>query len=212
MGAMVEEAMASAAATLTKLIQQRITLSLDSVEFASPRRTVERLSAASGRGTAVAVRQRFFGSLGGEMLLVAPEDQSLELVRQVLHEHVPLTLFTELEQDAFLEIGNVMCNACLGLVTQKLNLPVQSSLPVFVRGSGADILGVCHSDGPRGWEVLMLAHVGMNLRREYVSGYLALVLDVGTAQRFIQALNSQAQQGERRESPPGLANAQEGRS
>ena len=63
----------------------------------------------------------------GNAILLFPKSNSLQLVRTLLKDQVPLDNLTELEQEALLEVGNVMLNACFGTVTNLLQLNITIS-------------------------------------------------------------------------------------
>ena len=139
-------AIGQAAASLSQLVEDEVALSVPFVEFLSPVTAATRLDEATGRLDSVAVRQRFQSSFSGDILLIFPENKSLDLVRSLLGTALPLDSLTELEQEALLEIGNIILNACLGSLANQLGISIESSLPAYVRGRGARILDSKHPD------------------------------------------------------------------
>ena len=177
-------AIGQAAASLSQMVEDEVTLSVPVVEFLSPAAAAARLDEATCRLDSVAVRQRFQSSFSGDILLIFPEDRSLDLVRSLLGSTLPLASLTELEQEALLEIGNIILNACLGSLANQLDISIESSLPAYVRGKGARILDSKHPDT----ELVMFLQVDFALTAKGVQGYLAFVMDIASARHFSVAV------------------------
>lgn len=179
-------AIGQAAASLSRMVHDSITLSVPFVEFLSPAVAAERLDSTTGGAESVAVRQRFASSFSGDILLIFPERRSLELVRSMLGDTVTMDSLTELEQEALLEVGNVILNACLGSLANQLGLSIESSLPTYLRGRGAQILDAKHPDT----ELVMFLRVDFSLATKGIQGYLAFVLDIASARHFAQVVGA----------------------
>ena len=178
-------AIGQAAASLSQLIEDEVKLSVPLIEFLPPDLAARRIDDATGDSDSVAVRQRFSSAFCGDILLIFPESRSLELVRSMLGAAVPLDALTELEQEALLEVGNIILNACLGSLANQLGISIQSSLPAYLRGRGARILEAKHPET----ELVMVLQVDFALTAKGVAGYLAFVMDIASASRFAAAVS-----------------------
>jgi chemotaxis protein CheC len=179
-------AIGRAAAALSRLVTAEVTLSVPLVEFLTPALAAERIDAATGRQVSVAVRQTFRSSFSGDILLIFPEGKSLDLVRSMLGDSVPMDSLTELEQEALLEVGNIILNGCLGSLANQLDIDIDSSLPTYVRGRGARILDSSHPEA----ELVMVLQVDFSVATKGLGGYLAFVMDIVSARHFSVAVNA----------------------
>lgn len=184
-------AIGQAAASLSQLVEDEVRLSVPFVDFLTPAQAAARLEDETQGSDSVAVRQHFAGHFYGDILLIFPERKSLDLVRHMLGEDVPLDQLTELEREALLEVGNIILNACLGSLANQIGLPVESSLPAYVRGRGAKILeaGVARK-AAENEELVMFLHVDFSLLTKDVHGYLAFVMDIVSARHFVEAVRT----------------------
>ena len=182
-------AIGRAAASLSELVDDEVRLSVPFVDFLSPADAISRIERETGNLETVAVRERFEGLVHGDILLLFPENRSLDLVRHVLGQEIPLDELTELEQEALLEVGNIILNACLGSLSNQLGLPVTGSLPTYLRGKSSHLL---HLDGENSseMEVVVFLHVDFSLRNKDADGYLAFVMDIVSANHFIEAIHT----------------------
>jgi chemotaxis protein CheC len=179
-------AIGQAAASLSRMVGDKVALSVPFVEFLSPSVAAQRLDGTIDGTESVAVRQHFSSSFSGDILLIFPERRSLDLVRSMLGDCVPMDSLTELEQEALLEVGNVILNACLGSLANQLGLAIESSLPIYLRGRGARILDSKHPDT----ELVMFLQVDFSLTAKGVQGYLAFVMDIVSARHFADAVSA----------------------
>jgi chemotaxis protein CheC len=104
----------------------------------------------------------------------------------MLGDSVPTASLTELEQEALLEVGNVILNACLGSLANQLGLSIESSLPTYLRGRGAQILEAKHPDT----ELVMFLRVDFALAAKGIQGYLAFVMDIVSARHFAEVVGA----------------------
>ncbi|HTH17449.1 MAG TPA: chemotaxis protein CheX [Magnetospirillum sp.] len=183
-------AIGHAASSLSQLVEDEVHLSVPFVDFLTPSQAAARLEDETQGCDSVAVRQHFEGVFYGDILLIFPEKRSLDLVRHMLGEDVPLEQLTELEQEALLEVGNIILNACLGSLANQLALPVEGSLPTYVRGRGSRILELGQPKELEHEEMVMFLHVDFSLLKKDVNGYLAFVMDIVSARHFVDAVQT----------------------
>ncbi len=186
-GELMNIAIGRAGAALNELVDQEIELGVPEVLFV-PRAEAGRLIDERADGRASAFAQEFSGPFSGDLVLVFPEAKSLELVRTIIGDTVPLESMTELEQDALTEVGNIVLNATLGTLASLLELRLASSLPTFVRGSGDTILGR-PADRGREDDLIMFMKVGFALKQSRLDGTVVFVLDVDSARRFAERID-----------------------
>lgn len=182
-------AIGQAAASLSQLVEDEVRLSVPFVDFLSFGEASGRLSLEMNGSDSVAVRQWFKGDFSGDIMLIFPERKSLDLVRSMLGGAVPLDTLTELEQEALLEVGNIILNACLGSLANQLGTPIESSLPACLRGHCASILETASSPNGEA-ELVMFLHVDFSLLSKGVQGYLAFVMDIASARNFVEAVRA----------------------
>ncbi|MBF0517775.1 MAG: chemotaxis protein CheC [Nitrospirae bacterium] len=121
-----------AADSLSKMVKKEILLSLPQLAVVTHREAVALVDHTSGEKL-VAVRQIFLGELCGTALLIFPGGKSLELVRTLLGDDVPLETLTELEQETLLDVGNVILNAFLSSFTQMMTVDFEFEAAEFLK-------------------------------------------------------------------------------
>jgi chemotaxis protein CheC len=175
-------AVGNAAAALNDMVREEVRLSVPFIHFLDSRQAAARLEDEAHRNHSIAVKQQFRGPFFGEVMLIFPERKSLDLVRLIMGDAVPLDSMTELEQEALLEVGNVILNACLGSIAKQVGERIESSLPIYVRGTGEKILSAGGGGGPG--DIVMFLHVDFALDKRRIYGYVAFVMDVESSQSF----------------------------
>ncbi|MES2318815.1 MAG: chemotaxis protein CheC [Pseudomonadota bacterium] len=163
-----------AARAMSEIVNEEVTMSVPSISF------VNRAEAASMLGNKDSARvcgvsQHYKGAFSTDAILMFPEDKSLDIVRLMVGESVPLKELTEMEQEAMSEIGNIILNSCVGTLANIFSQELSGSLPAYHVGTSEEILQA--SGGPADTVVLML-HIDFILETHQIHGYVAFILDL----------------------------------
>jgi chemotaxis protein CheC len=172
--------MGQAAGSLSEMVNEEVKLSVPSLELLSRQNAVYHLN-EQPHSRIVAVKQHFDGPFWGDAVLLFPQEKSLELVRALIKDEVPLDMLTELEQDALTEVANVILNCCLCSLANILSQEVESDLPIFITGSALDVLDACIAHGD---DVVMFLRMDFALQTKDINGYVAFILEVPSIERF----------------------------
>ena len=175
--------MGRAADALSQMAHDEVQLSVPFVDVLSIHDVTQHLQAQALDAITV-VKQQFAGVFWGEALLLFPEAQSLELVRILLQDMVPLERMADMEQEAFMEIGNIILNACLGSLANLLSSEISSCLPVLVQGTCTEIFTMLQNEYLDDDCVLFLK-MDFAMQTQKINGYVAFVID-GTSTQSLQ--------------------------
>lgn len=176
-----------AAAAMSGIVNEAVTMSVPSISF------LNRADAAALLGhrdeqlqRICGVSQHYAGAFQTEAILMFPEDKSLEIVRLMVGELVPLDELTEMEQEAMSEIGNIILNSCIGTLANIFEQELQGSLPVYHVGTSEAILD---ASGTAAGSVVMMLHIDFILEMHQIHGYVAFILDVSALHDLKQQIN-----------------------
>ena len=164
-----------AAVSLGKLVGAEVLLSVPSVEIVS-RDAAARALGQRDDGRLVAVHQLFDGQISGRALLIFSETNSLELVRAMTGDALPMEDILGLEQDALAETGNIILNGCLAVMANMLRRTLVISLPEILYGSSADIFRL--STAQAADVSVMFLCINFSVRYWNIQGHIALLMDV----------------------------------
>jgi chemotaxis protein CheC len=168
-------AMARAATSLRRMVRHEVLLSVPSVEILSEQDAAE-VVAQQHHSELVAVRQDFSGVFSGRAMLIFPEANSLELVREVVGRQLPLEDIVDLEDEALAETGNILLNSWMATVANLLKQALRMSLPVVVRG---DTLKLFENAAGQ-TNLILFLHVKFDIRQREIRGYVALLMDISS--------------------------------
>jgi len=174
-------------------VGEEILLSCPSVLILDRDQAAEKVQASAGR-LMCAVKQEFDMTFKGEAVLVFPEDRSLALVRTILSEVIDVDDMTDLEQETLIEVGNVVINACLGSMVDQLNLDVSSSIPEFIFGEGAEILGLNNADDDG---FILFLEINFTVSRLEIQGCIVMIFDLSAAGRIKSEVDRMIETAER---------------
>lgn len=175
--------MGRAASSLSEMISEEILLSVPEISFMEKSELSKILEQDSGHHIS-AVSQKFQGMILGEALLTFPTQKSLELVRLLLQDTVPLENLTEYEEEALTEVGNIIINAGLSSLADIFTDEITSDLPIFNSGSCQSVI---KNVGGTAQQVVLYLHVNFTLKKQDIKGYVVYLLDISS----IETLASQ---------------------
>lgn len=177
--AVLRAAIAEAEAALNDVVAEPIALSVPQTEIADRPGALARLN-----GPLRAIRQRFRGDLGGEVMLILPESEARRLVAGVLSDALPGEVMTELESSTLIELGNLILNGILNGLGRRLGSALSSAMPQFAVGSGAQLADTVSSSA----DVVLFFYLDLALATQAVAGYGVVGLDRDSARRLAERL------------------------
>jgi chemotaxis protein CheC len=160
-----------AAVSLGAMVKEEVLLTVPAVSTVTPEQAAEMIGGARV-GKLAAVEQAFGGDVSGRALLIFAEANSLELVRAVSGDEIPLDQIVQFAPEALRETGNVVLQACLGTMANLLHRNLTIAVPQLVHGRAHELF-------PRSAQgVVLFVYINFLLSGRRIRGYIALVLDV----------------------------------
>lgn len=178
-----------AAASMSGIVNEEVTMSVPSISFLNRAEAAILLGGKNKQDQLqriCGVSQHYEGAFQTEAILMFPEDKSLEIVRLMVGESVPLAELTEMEQEAMSEIGNIILNSCVGTLANLFQRELQGSLPVYHVGTSEEILS---ASGSAADSVVLMLHIDFILEMHQIHGYVAFILDVSALHDLKEQIN-----------------------
>ena len=176
-----------AAASMSAIVNETVTMSVPSVSFINRAEAARVLDGKAPEAeTICGVSQHYEGAFSTEAILMFPEDKSLEIVRLMVGEAVPLKELTEMEQEAMCEIGNIILNSCVGTLANIFQRELHGSLPQYHVGTSDEIL---IASGSQPDTVVLMLHIDFLLEKHQIHGYVAFVLDISALHDLKEQIN-----------------------
>ncbi|WP_332855601.1 chemotaxis protein CheC [Duganella sp. S19_KUP01_CR8] len=176
-----------AAASMSAIVNEAVRMSVPSVSFINRTEAARLLDGKSPEAENICgVSQHYEGAFATEAILMFPEDKSLEIVRLMVGESVPLKELTEMEQEAMCEIGNIILNSCVGTLANIFQRELHGSLPQYHVGTSDEILV---ASGSLPDTVVLMLHIDFLLEKHQIHGYVAFVLDVTALHDLKEQIN-----------------------
>ena len=164
-------AMARAATSLRQMIKNEVLLAVPSVDILTSAAATA-LVAKPDNPKLVAVRQDFAGAFSGRALLIFPETNSLQLVREVVGRELSLEDIVDLEDEALAETGNIILNSWVATIANLLKSALKMSLPIVIRGDSQHMFENSTSS------FVLFLHIKFEIHQKEISGYVALLMDI----------------------------------
>ena len=163
-----------AARAMSDIVNEEVTMSVPLITFLNRSDAGTMLGNKEG-SRVCGVSQHYEGAFSTEAILMFPEDKSLDIVRLMVGESVPLQELTEMEQEAMSEIGNIILNSCVGTLANIFSQELSGSLPVYHVGTSEQILT---ASGGLADSIVLMLHIDFILEKHQIHGYVAFILDL----------------------------------
>lgn len=170
-----------AAASLRKMVNRQVTLSVPSVEIIT-RKSAAALIGQRESELLIAVQQQFEGPFSGRALLIFPESNGLSLVRAIVGEDMGEADLIDMKDEALAETGNVILNGCLGSMANMLQHTLNMSLPDVRRGD-SDLLFEVPGSAREDSFVLFL-YINFSVQERDIRGYIAMIMDLPSLEKL----------------------------
>lgn len=182
-----------AADTLSSLVNDEVTLFVPSFEFLDYEEAIKRTAEFGSDTQVCAVSQHVETTTGSDFrsdtLLIFSEQRAMQLVQFVTGEdmehNLPITDFSEMQQEAMIEIGNIVLNACIGAIGNVFNTEFSVSLPFYQLTSYRDLLGGSRVEKNTD-NIVMLLLINFELSTSQIQGHMAFKMDVPAFEDFKQ--------------------------
>ena len=180
--------MGHAAATLSEMINEEVGLSIPSVELVD-RSTVTSHIGRPPHYRISGVRETFRGEFWGDAFLLFPELKSLDLVRAILQDSVPLEELTDMEEEVLVEVGNILLNACLSTLSDVIHEELRTEIPTYVAGDVSNIFGEGTSRDVNAKDMLMV-RIEFSVKNNDIRGHLVLMLESAALAVMVQRIET----------------------
>ena len=179
--------MGSAAASLSEIVKDEISLSVPELSFIDKKTAASQLY-NSAQSELSGVSEAFTGPFSGKALLLFPAEQSLALVRLMLQDTVPLDSLTEFEEEALNEIGNIILNAGLSSLADMFGHRIETEIPAYTHGSTEEILQSENTDTNL-HDIVLFLQVDFSIKDSDINGFVIYLLDVESMKDFTNLLD-----------------------
>jgi chemotaxis protein CheC len=170
-----------AAASLRKMVNKQVILSVPSVEIVT-RRAAASLIGQRESEDLIAVQQQFEGPFSGRALLIFPESNGLSLVRAIVGDEMEEADLAELEDEALAETGNVILNGCLGSIANMLQHTLKMSIPEVHRGDSTALFGVLDRTADESY--VLFLYINFSVQDRKIRGYIAMLMDLPSLEKL----------------------------
>lgn len=164
-----------ATSALASMVGEEVLLSIPEVEFLTKSSAIKHMNDVAP-GQLMGAWQALLGHLTGEVLLLFPKAKCLDLIRLIVKDSAAEDQLTGIEEEALLEIGNIVLNAAVGGIANTLGIEVQNSLPKLLYGNVDEVFEASEVAGLEGSQVMLLK-VSFTIRSVEIIGHIMIILD-----------------------------------
>ncbi|MEW6584460.1 MAG: chemotaxis protein CheC [Nitrospirota bacterium] len=185
---LINIAFGKAAASLSELTRHRVFLETPKVTM-FPMDELKTFLQGYIQGEIATVHQIFQGQVAGDALLLLNYEGAVALTNLLTDETVNERRLNTSSQEALIEIGNVLLNACLGTFGNLLEVQIIFSVPrLHLQGLTAmlDSLTIEREE----LRYALIVSTKFRLRDSEIVGYLVIILGVASLDRLLRVVET----------------------
>ena len=178
--------MGKAASCMSHIGGEEIALSFPRFDILCGTDQADTIKAAIRSPSICAVSQDYTGSFDIRAFLIFPEGKTQEVVRRMIGKSVGTDELSGMEQEALIEIGNIILNSCISSLSEALQNDFHCSLPAYHMGSADEILFAgdgCDDD------LLIRFYMDFPTPSAHIDGYLVFLLNLPSFDALIKQVD-----------------------
>ncbi len=173
-----------AANSLSQLVNQEVILTVPSIIFETPEQLAIRLGHDE---EVISVSQAMDGPFAMHSVIIFRPEDSFDVVKQMLDQHLSDETLAELQSEALTEIGNIVLNACISVIAEALGDSFIIQLPVFRDSLVTNMLEQTMESGS---DFLLSILVKMELKHNAIDGHMVFILNADSMANLQRTLAS----------------------
>lgn len=168
-----------AASSLSQMVDGKVTLTVPELMFYSGDDMLTKLPEEFRQATMVA--QHFEGGLHADAVLVFPEQRTLDLARLMINDDLSEDELGELEQEALTEVGNVVLNTSISVISDMMGMKFSCEMPRYLTGSLVQLL----PPEPDEEDCMLVLSINLGIVKANISGQMVFVMKVNSIEEFL---------------------------
>lgn len=132
------------------------------------------------------VSESFRGPFSGKAMMLYSQRESLELVRLMLGDMIPVDQIREMEGEALCEVGNIVLNACLASLADMVGSELETDLPELKVGHFEKVLAL-GAENPTEHSILYL-RMDFTMARYQLQGHIGFIFDLDSVAAMLACL------------------------
>lgn len=134
------------------------------------------------------VAETFRGPFSGKAMMLYSQRESLELVRLMLGDMVPVEQIREMEGEALCEVGNIVLNACLAAMADMIGSEIETDIPQLKVGHFEKVL---HQEaGGSDEHSILYLRMDFAMARYQLNGHIGFVFDLNSMTSLLACLEN----------------------
>jgi chemotaxis protein CheC len=186
LGEFINIAFSRTASSLSEITGHRVLLDVPQVEIYQ----IEEVASKLARflpGDVASIHQPFDGAIAGDAFLILNYEGAVRLTDLLTDGGVRQQQLDESAREVLTEVGNILLNACLGMLGNVLNVRVSFSVPNLHLESLDELINSVKKER-EGLRYAIIVYTSFRIRESAVTGYLVLVLSIVSLNRLIEEI------------------------
>lgn len=130
------------------------------------------------------VIQGFQGGFSADGVFLFSDEASLDLVRLLVGKDMPISEMRELEQEAFIEVGNILFNSCVSVISDMIGIRFQCGIPRYLSGKFSQLMPEANNAD----SCLLLVNIDFIVESVQIHGYIIFLMKLDSVDILMRAI------------------------
>lgn len=173
-----------AADSFSRMVNQPVQLSVPTLTLLSGEQVMAGMSALDMDSCSM-VTQGFQGGFSADGVFLFSDDASLELIRLLVGKNMPISEMRDLEQEAFIEVGNILFNSCVSVISDMIGIRFKCGLPRYLSGKFSHLIQEASTVD----SCLLLINIDFIVESVQIHGYIMFLMKLDSVDLLRCAIN-----------------------
>lgn len=172
-----------AADSFSRMVNQPVRLSVPTLKILYGEQVMAGMPTFD-MGSCSMVIQSFQGDFSADGVFLFSDEASLALVRLLVGKDMPISEMRELEQEAFVEVGNILFNSCVSVISDMVGFRFQCGIPRFLSGKFSQLMPEFNNAD----SCLLLLNIDFIVESVQIHGYIMFLMKLDSVDLLKSAI------------------------
>jgi len=172
-----------AADSFSRMVNLPVRLSVPTLKLLHGEQVMAEMPSLDMKSCSMVV-QSFQGGFSADGVFLFSDEASLELVRLLVGKDMPISEMRELEQEAFIEVGNILFNSCVSVISDMIGFRFQCGIPRYMSGDFSRLM----PETGNADSCLLLVNIDFIIESVQIHGYIIFLMKLDSVDILMRTI------------------------
>lgn len=172
-----------AADSFSRMVNQPVRLSVPTLKLLHGEQVMAEMPFLDMDACSMVI-QGFQGGFSADGVFLFSDKASLELLRLLVGKNMPISEMRELEQEAFIEVSNILFNSCVSVISDMIGVRFQCGVPRYLSGKFSQLM----PETGNADSCLLLVNIDFIVECVQIHGYIIFLMKLDSVDFLLRVI------------------------